>query len=126
MKIVISNRSGVAIYEQIREQIKAAIMTGDLRTDEALPSIRGLARDLRVSVITTTRAYADLEAEGYITTMPGKGCFVLPRNEELARENALSQIETALGQAISVAKQNSIGKNDIITRIELLWEDSDE
>ncbi|MDR2931418.1 MAG: GntR family transcriptional regulator [Propionibacteriaceae bacterium] len=126
MKIVISNRSGVAIYEQIREQIKTAILDGDLRVDEALPSIRALARDLKVSVITTTRAYAELESEGFIATMPGKGCFVLPRNEELAKENAFSQIETALGEAISIAKRNGIDQDDLKTRITFLWEDTDD
>ncbi|MEM5770256.1 MAG: GntR family transcriptional regulator, partial [Bacillota bacterium] len=89
MKIVVSNRSGVPIYEQIKSQIKEAIFSGELREDDLLPSIRQLAKDLKISVITTARAYSDLEQEGFIVTVQGKGCYVLPRNKELARENAL-------------------------------------
>jgi GntR family transcriptional regulator len=82
LKIVISNRSGIPIYEQIKEQIKEAIISGVLLEDERLPSIRALARDLKISAITTARAYSDLKAEGFIANVPGKGCFVLPRNDE--------------------------------------------
>ncbi len=83
--IVLSKTSGVPIYEQVKEQLKAAILRGDAEEGEALPSIRGLARDLGVSVITTTRAYSDLAAEGFVTNVPGKGSYVLPRNAELVR-----------------------------------------
>ena len=126
MRIIISNRSGVPIYEQIKDQIKAAIFAADLREDDPLPSIRQLARDLKVSVITTTRAYSDLETEGFIISMPGKGFFVLPRNTELARENALAQIETSLTTAIATAHNNGIGKQDLIDRVDLLWGDDNE
>ncbi len=91
-----------------------------------MPSIRQLARDLKVSVITTTRAYSDLETEGFIISMPGKGFFVLPRNTELARENALAQIETSLTTAIATAHNNGIGKQDLIDRVDLLWGDDNE
>jgi len=124
MKIVVSNRSGVPIYEQIKEQIKAAIFSGELSEDEMLPSIRGLARDLKISVITTTRAYADLEQEGFITNVQGKGCFVLPRNSELARENALHKIESNLSAAIVTAKAEEISKKEVAELLEMLWEDS--
>jgi GntR family transcriptional regulator len=122
LKIIVSNRSGVPIYEQIKEQIKAAIFSGELKEDELLPSIRGLARDLKVSVITTTRAYSDLEQEGFISQMQGRGCFVLPRNSELAKENALHKIEEGLNAAITAAKAENIGKEEVIERINLLWE----
>ncbi len=126
MRLIVSNRSGQPIYEQIEDQIKSAILTGELKEDELLPSIRTLARDLKVSVITTTRAYRDLEEAGFVATLQGKGSFVLPRNQELARENALSRIETALGTAISIARQENIGKADIIERIDLLWEENND
>ena len=122
MKIIVSNRSGIPIYEQIKEQIKAAIFTGELHEDEMLPSIRQLARDLKISVITTTRAYGDLEQEGFIANVQGKGCFVLPRNIELARENAMHKIESGLSTAIIAAKAENIAKEDVIERLNLLWE----
>ncbi len=124
MKIIISNRSGAPIYEQIKDQVRTAIFTGEVAEDDLLPSIRQLARDLKISVITTTRAYADLEAEGFVVSVPGKGFFVLPRNTELARENALAQIEANLAAAISIAQDNTIDRSEIIERINLLWEDS--
>ena len=123
MKIIVSNRSGVPIYEQIKEQIKAAIFSGELLEDDMLPSIRQLARDLKVSVITTTRAYSDLEQEGFIANVPGKGCFVLPRNSELARENAMHKMEDGLSTAIAAAKVEKITKGEVIERLNLLWED---
>ena len=122
MKIIVSNRSGVPIYEQIKEQVKAAIFSGELQEDDLLPSIRQLARDLKISVITTTRAYSDLEQEGFIASVQGKGCFVLPRNTELARENAMHKIEDGLSIAITAAKAEGITKDEIIERIDLLWE----
>jgi len=122
MKIIISNRSGIPIYEQIKEQIKAAIFSDELQEDDLLPSIRQLARDLKISVITTTRAYSDLEQEGFIVNVQGKGCFVLPRNTELARENAMHKIESGLGAVIIAAKAESITKKEIIERLNLLWE----
>ncbi|MDR2700723.1 MAG: GntR family transcriptional regulator [Nitrososphaerota archaeon] len=122
MKLIISNRSGVPIYEQIKEQIKTAIFSNELKEDDLLPSIRQLARDLKISVITTTRAYSDLEQEGFIVNMQGKGCYILPRNKEIARENALHKIENALSTAITAAKNEDITKEEIIERIHLLWE----
>jgi GntR family transcriptional regulator len=122
MRIIVSNRSGVPIYEQIKEQIKAAIFAGELQEDDLLPSIRQLARDLKISVITTTRAYNDLEQEGFITNVQGKGCFVLPRNTELARENTLHIIESGLSEAIDAAKAEGIAKEEIVERLNLLWE----
>ena len=126
MKIIVSNRSGIAIYEQIKEQIKAAIFSGELKEDDLLPSLRQLAKDLKISVITTTRAYNDLEEEGFVVNVQGKGCFVLPRNKELARENALHKMEDGLNAAITAAKAEGITKDEVIERLNLLWEDEYE
>ncbi|MCL2087696.1 MAG: GntR family transcriptional regulator [Oscillospiraceae bacterium] len=123
MKIIVSNRSGVPIYEQIKEQIKEAIFSGQLHEDELLPSVRGLARELKISVITTTRAYSDLEEEGFVVNMQGRGCYVLPRNTELARENALHKVEDGLITAIEAAKSDGIPKEEVAKLLEILWEE---
>lgn len=93
MQLYIDNRSGAPIYDQIYSQIKDAILSGQVTKGEALPSIRVLAKDLRISVITTKRAYDELESEGFIYTLPGKGCFVAERSTELLREENLKKIE---------------------------------
>ncbi|MFK5278535.1 GntR family transcriptional regulator, partial [Lacticaseibacillus paracasei] len=108
MRIVISNQSGKPIYEQIEDQIKTAILSGQLKVNEQLPSIRSLAKDLRISVITTTRAYHELEAAGFITNVQGKGAYVLGQDSALVKENALREIETYLNQAIDTAKMARI------------------
>ena len=113
MKIIISNDSGLPIYEQIKNQIKAQIVAGELRADEGLPGMRTLASDLKVSVITTKRAYNDLEQEGYIYSMPGKGSFVKKLNEEVVRENALAEIEKYFTDATTVAKASGIGIEEL-------------
>lgn len=113
MKIIISNDSGIPIYEQIKNQIKAQIVAGDLKEDEALPGMRTLASDLKVSVITTKRAYNDLEQEGYTYSMPGKGSFVKKLNEEVVRENALAEIEKYFTDAMTVAKASGIGIEEL-------------
>lgn len=113
MKIIISNDSGLPIYEQIKNQIKAQIVAGDLKEDEALPGMRTLASDLKVSVITTKRAYNDLEQEGYTYSMPGKGSFVKKLNEEVVRENALAEIEKYFTDAMTVAKASGIGIDEL-------------
>ena len=94
MQLYIDNRSGAPIYDQIYSQIKDAILSGQVTKGEALPSIRALAKDLRISVITTKRAYDELESEGFIYTLPGKGCFVAERSTELLREENLRKIES--------------------------------
>ena len=93
MNILIDNKSGIPIYDQIYSQIKSQIISGALKQDELLPSIRGLAKDLRISFITTKRAYEELEREGFIYTLPAKGCYVAPKNIELLREENLKKIE---------------------------------
>lgn len=120
MKLIISNRSGLPIYEQIKAQVKEAIFSGKLREDDLLPSIRQLAKDLQISVITTTRAYNDLEEEGFVVNVQGKGCYVLPQNKEMLRENALVKVESALTEAIAAAKAGGISKADLLEILETL------
>ena len=104
MRIVLAYQSAIPIYEQIKEQIKVSVLSGELPENELLPSIRQLARDLKVSVITTTRAYNDLEIEGFIQSVPGKGCYVKKVNDALIRIQYLSQTKAALTTAVKQAK----------------------
>ena len=120
MRIVIANTSGQPIYEQIATQIRAAILAGELAEGEQLPSIRGLARDLRVSVITTTRAYSDLAAEGFIANVQGKGAFVLPRDSDLVREHIVSEVERHLGAAIDAARLGRLSDDDVRASLDAL------
>lgn len=103
MNLILSNANGAPIYEQIYTQLKAAILTGELQEGEALPSIRQLAKDLRISVITTKRAYDELERDGIIYTVAAKGCYVAPKNTELIREEHLRQLEEHLRAAAKLA-----------------------
>ncbi|CDZ74365.1 GntR family transcriptional regulator [Peptoniphilus sp. ING2-D1G] len=121
MNIIISNSSEVPIYEQIKNQIKNLIATGKLSEDENLPGMRSLAKDLKVSVITTKRAYNDLEAEGFIYTVPGKGSFVSKLNVQLVKEKSLEEIEKILNEAIIVAKSSDIKYEEIEKLLENLW-----
>jgi GntR family transcriptional regulator len=104
MRIVLSYQSSVPIYEQIKEQIKASVLSGELPENELLPSIRQLARDLKVSVITTTRAYNDLEIEGFVQTVPGKGCYVREIEHDQIRYQYLKETKGALITAIRQGK----------------------
>ena len=108
MDIIISNSSGKPIYEQITEQIKALVLNGVLQAGDALPSMRLLAKELRISVITTKRAYEELEREGFIETVPGKGCFVAGKNTEFLREEKLRLVEASLLKAVEEAKSCGI------------------
>ena len=125
LKIIVSNRVAAPIYEQIKMQIKEAIFFGELCEDDVLPSIRQLAKDLKISVITTTRAYNDLEEEGFIATVQGKGCYVLPQNKEMARENALRKVEEGLTNAITAAKAGGIEKSEVSEMLNLLYKEED-
>jgi GntR family transcriptional regulator len=118
LRIIISNSKGIPIYEQIKNQIKEMILTSELKEGENLPSIRQLARDLRISVITTTRAYSELEQEGFIATMQGKGCFVLPRDSDMVHEQYLRRVEDHLAAAIADAKIAGIGREEIYQLLE--------
>ena len=127
MKIIVSNRSGIPIYEQIKSQVKEAIFSDELLEDDLLPSIRQLAKDLKISVITTTRAYNELEEEGFIVSVQGKGFYVLPQNKEMARENALCKIERGLTDAITAAKSGRVAKEEVIEMLDVLFkEDGDD
>lgn len=120
MNIQISNFSDDPIYLQIKNQIKAAIISGKLKEDEQLPSIRYLAKELRVSVITTKRAYDELELEGFITSVQGKGSFVLPQNKELIKEEQLKKIESFLLEAIKQGKIAGLSIEDLKEILETL------
>ncbi len=122
MEIYISNAAGKPIYRQITDQIRTAILSGQLRAGEALPSIRLLAKELQISVITTKRAYEDLERAGLIETIPGKGSFVAAQNGELLREAALKRVEDALQGAIDAARSGGIGTDDVRRMLEVLLE----
>lgn len=123
MTILIDNRSGLPIYEQIVSQLREQILSGALKEDEALPSIRDLARDLRISVITTKRAYEELAGAGLIYTLPGKGSFVAARNMELLREEHLKQIEEHLSAALTLARREGIGGEELRQMLETLEEE---
>lgn len=123
MKLIISNRSSVPIYEQIKLQLKEAILSGELKEDSPLPSIRQLAKDLKISVITTTRAYNDLETEGYVINIQGKGCYVLPRNPELVKENATRSIESIFEKAIELSKRYEIPYAELIEILQTLYKE---
>lgn len=123
MNIFIDNKSGAPIYDQIYSQIKARIIGGDLQEDESLPSIRSLAKDLRISVITTKRAYEELEKEGFIYTVAGKGSFVAPKNVELLREENLKKIEAYMQEIQKLAVSCGLGLEDIIEMFRVLEED---
>ena len=123
MDIVIHNSGGVPIYDQITRQMKGLILRGELKEGEALPSMRLLARELRISVITTKRAYEELEREGFINTVPGKGCFVAPQNPELAREDALRRAEEHLSQAVDIAKTAGLTLSELTETLNLLYGD---
>ena len=124
MLILIDNKSGLPIYDQIFTQIKGHILNGELKTDEPLPSIRGLAKDLRISVITTKRAYDELERAGFIYTVPGKGSFVAAKNEELLREEHLKKIEEHMSAIQELAKGISLSREALLNMWDLMWEES--
>lgn len=120
MKVVLSNTSGVPLYEQVKEQVRAAILAGGLAEGEALPSVRGLARDLQISVITTTRAYADLAAEGFIVNVPGKGAYVLGVDSDLVREQFLRQVEDGLTTALEAARSAGLDRDGLVEVLDAL------
>lgn len=125
MKVIISNSSPDPIYEQITRQVKAQIISGELAEGQALPSIRRLAHDLQISVITTKRAYDELEKEGFINTVGGKGTFVAVQNPELLREKKMKIVEEKLAQAVDEAKLMGIGEDQIVHMLQLLFQEDE-
>ncbi len=126
MRVIISNTAGAPIYEQIAAQIKTAILSGEVVTGEALPSIRVLARDLRVSVITTKRAYQELVTDGFVANVPGKGYYVLPRDSDLVREQLLREIEGDLESAAASARLASVARAELHTMLDTILDAPEE
>lgn len=122
MEIVISNSSGKPIYEQITDQVKSQIMSGKLRAGDPLPSMRALAADLKISLITTKRAYNDLEAEGFIETVAGKGSYVAAQDPGLLREANLRLVEDSIRKAVDVAKRSDITEDELVEMVRILYE----
>ena len=121
MEIIISNSSAVPIYEQIKSQIINQIITDELKSGDAIPSIRTLASDIKISVMTIKKAYDELENEGYIRSVQGKGTFVASKNIELARENANRKIEKHIEEIIEIANKININKKDVIDLFEFIY-----
>ena len=125
MQLYIDNRSGAPIYDQIYSQIKDAIVSGQVAAGEALPSIRALAKDLKISVITTKRAYDELEAEGFLYTVAGKGCFVAEKNLDLVREQQLKDLEAHLAAAAELAKSCGVSREELHEMLRILLEEEE-
>ena len=123
MVIIIDNKSGAPIYDQIYSQIKNQIISGALKENELLPSIRGLAKDLRISFITTKRAYEELEKEGFIYTLPAKGCYVAPKNVELIREENLKKIEALIAQILQLAASCNLSREEVMEMVNFSMEE---
>ena len=120
MQIIISNSSPTPIYEQIKDEIIDQIRNGDLKENESLPSIRVLAKDIKISIMTIKKAYDELEKDGYITQVQGKGTYIKKQNQELIRENAKLEIEDYLGKVLEIARNYNIDTKEIITLIKIL------
>ncbi len=123
MTVLIDNKSGAPIYDQIYSQIKSQIISGALAEDELLPSIRNLAKDLRISFITTKRAYEELEKDGFIYTVQGKGCFVAPKNVELLREENLKRIEELMDEIILLSETCGLGREELMSMLAFGFEE---
>ena len=122
MDIIIRNSGGVPIYEQIADQVREQILSGALSAGDALPSMRVLAKELRISVITTKRAYEELERDGFLDNVPGKGCFVAPQNRELLREAQLRRVEDILAQAVDEARKGGFSLSELQELLTLLYQ----
>ena len=123
MDILISNSSGVPLYEQIEEQIKSQIITGELREGDALPSMRILAKELKISIITTKRAYEDLERDGFIESVTGKGSFVKGINSDIIKENMMFAIQELLETAVDKAVMGKVALDELQEMLKLLYEE---
>lgn len=125
MRILISNASPDPIYEQIVRQVRSQILSGELSEGDLLPSIRKLARDLQISVITTKRAYEELEREGFINTVGGKGTFVAAENPEFLREKRMKAVEEKLADAVDQARMLGVGRRQLGEMLRLLYDEDD-
>ncbi|MCI6173447.1 MAG: GntR family transcriptional regulator [Clostridiales bacterium] len=125
MEVLLDNYSGIPIYEQICTQIKEQIMEGKLHADDPLPSIRKLAKDLRISVITTKRAYEELEKEGFLYKIAGKGCYVARKTDDLVRESMLREIEEKMEQIQVLAGSAGLSRETILEMWNTMWEDDE-
>ncbi|MCX4303216.1 MAG: GntR family transcriptional regulator [Clostridia bacterium] len=123
MKMLISNSSSVPIYEQIKKSIINQILDGELKEDEALPSIRVLAQDIKISAMTIKKAYDELEAEGYLKSIQGKGTFVAPKNTELAKEQAQKDIEKYIEKIVAISNRFEICEKDVIEMFKMFYEE---
>ena len=123
MELIIRNTVNQPIYDQISSQIKAQIIAGTLSPGEALPSIRALAKDLKISVITTKRAYDELEADGFLYTVAGKGCFVAEKNLDLVREHQLKELEDHLSAAAELAKSCGLSREELTEMLRIFMEE---
>lgn len=123
MTLLISNHSPTPIYQQIVDQLIHAIMRGELAPGEGLPSIRALAADLKISVITTKRAYDELEQQGYIAVVPGKGCFVADQSAGLLQESRLRRVEEKVNEAVEAARLAGLSREELAQMLALLWEE---
>ena len=126
MNLLIDNKSGDPIYHQIYTQLREQILDGALEENELLPSIRGLAKDLRISFLTTKRAYDALESDGFIYTLPGKGCYVAAKNAELLREETLKKIETRIAEIAELARRGGIGRTELLEMLQFGLEELGE
>lgn len=126
MDIIISNSSDEPIYMQVKNQIKNAIISNELSPGDKLPSIRMLAKDLEISVITTKAAYEELEHDGYVETVPSKGIYVSNKNIKLIREEQLKEIEKLIKMSVKIAKISNVTKKEINSIVNIYWEDIDE
>ena len=123
MKLIISNISGIPIYEQIKQQIKEAVISGELKQNEALPSLRTLAKELKISVLTVTKAYAELEKEGFVKNIQGRGCFVMCNGSEIFKEQLLCKIENNLLEAINTARLINLSAKELTQLLNILMEE---
>lgn len=123
MRLMLSNVSGIPIYSQIKQQIISAILSGELSDNELLPSLRQLAKELKISVLTTTRAYTELEQEGFIVTVQGKGCFVITKGSQKVREQLVQKTEDTLTDAVHLAQRAGLTKDELIIMLNKLMEE---
>lgn len=123
LHIFIDNKSGIPIYDQIFSQIKNQIISGSVAEDEPLPSIRNLAKELRISVVTTKRAYDELEREGFIYTIPAKGCFVAPKNVELLREQNMRKMEEHMQEIMKLAASCNLSNEEVLDMFHIMMEE---